>query len=306
MGNSQPVQPPKDVPMSKIDSLLIFDIREKKREIFEDIRNRVRTKAQFTKSGRMPWTQITVCLPIIKEEPTNEREDLAVVWSLMQNCTHGEVKINERNGDHIWTMHGHDYLCWILGDGVPPRRGDEAVIYSSNEAAAAAAEKRGPPPPEPEWKNWRPADKYIHPIMYETGSRKRTLLQTKIKKAKRSHHREDNNVEEVVARLEKELNNLPENNNDSSSTKMNMQPKLLCDDEYHWAGYEECIVTFKTKQSRKQKHKELQLTIKIRTYYLGVGDPKEHNGYLKSCKKLNDVESSLDPKSKLYKLMKQR
>jgi hypothetical protein len=121
-----------------------------------------------------------------QRRPTNEKEDLlAVVWSLMQNCTHGKVKINENNGDHSWHMHGYDYLGWILGNGVQPMRGDGAVIYDNAKTRAAAAAKRGPPPPEPEWKNLRPVNKYVHPVMFDTGSRKKTLLQTKIKRRRR-------------------------------------------------------------------------------------------------------------------------
>ena len=40
--------------------------------------------------------------------------------------------------------------------------------------------------------------------------------------------------------------------------------------------------------------------MKVRTGYLGCGDPKENNGYLGGC----DSSEHLDPESKLYALMK--
>jgi hypothetical protein len=75
MGNTQPVQPSEDVPMSKADSLLTFNMREKKHEIFEEIRECVHSKAQYTKSGRKPWTQITAYLPIVDSVNDNDDHD---------------------------------------------------------------------------------------------------------------------------------------------------------------------------------------------------------------------------------------
>jgi len=45
---------------------------------------------------------------------------------------------------------------------------------------------------------------------------------------------------------------------------------------------------------------ELQLTVKIRTRYLGCGGPKEYNGDLG----MSSAIDLLDPESEVYKLLK--
>jgi len=59
------------------------------------------------------------------------------------------------------------------------------------------------------------------------------------------------------------------------------------------------VVTYKKKQTRKAA-KELKLTVKIRTSYLGCGDPKENNGYLGAC----SSSKYMDPSSENYALVK--
>ena len=76
------------------------------------------------------------------------------MWALMNKSTHSEVKENGK-GDLVWTMWGHDYLKLLNID--------------------------------PEKK--KPVDVFVHPVMYETGARKQTVLENKIKKAeKRGDH----------------------------------------------------------------------------------------------------------------------
>jgi hypothetical protein len=96
-----------------------------------------------------------------------------------------------------------------------------------------------------------------------------------------------------VIRLEAELNNnLP----DPSTINQCMSTTRPEDDIYHWAGYDECIVTYKKIQSRRKKYNELQLTIKIRTYYMGFGDTDKNNGYLKWSAETDLI----DPDSKIF------
>lgn len=137
------ISPPPELPDA--DPLLKFDMSEKKQEIFEDVRDRVSSKAQFTRTGRMPWTQVTISLPI--QSPTStEEEDLAVIWSLMKGIDCSE----KENGDICWSSYGSESFWEWLGV---------------------------------DHKNLKPVHKFIHPVNYETGARKVTTLKNKIKRA---------------------------------------------------------------------------------------------------------------------------
>lgn len=246
--------PPAVVPPSHLpdpECLLKFDVDKKKHEIFEAARERIKLKAQYTKSGRKPWTQITITLPI--KPATTDEEDLAVVWAMMRESTRSKVK-ESGNGDLIWTLWGdHDYLKWLNID------------------------------PE----TTKPVNKFVHPVLYESGARKQTMLENKLKKARK------NECLYEVRHLETQLE---EYESAQASKAAATQPS---DNDYHWSCYDECTVTFRKKQTRKVVN-ELQLIVKVRTSYLGCGDPKEHNGYLGGgCS-----SRSLDPESKIYKLMK--
>jgi len=214
------------------------------------VRERISSKAQYTKSGLKPWTQITVSLPISSSD-TTEEEDLAVVWAVMNESTRNEVK-NNANGDLTWTQWGSQNLNWLGKD----------------------------------WKNMKPVDLYVHPVHYETGARKKIILKTKLRKAQKAKNLlETTKIIEELSSLEK------------------TKPDHPCEPRghhYHWSNYEECNVIYKKKQIRKQTHKELQLIIKIRTYYLGNGVPEENNGYLQGCAS----SELLDPESKIYCLLK--
>ena len=203
----------------------------------------------------MPWTQITVTLPI--KPGTTHEEDLAVVWALMRESTNNEVK-EKGNGDLTWTLWGSDeYLKWL---NIDPEK-------------------------------TKPVDKFVHPVLYETGARKRTLLGNKLKKARKSG--------DVYAaqRLECELEEYEAAQAAKAAGATTRHPSGM---DYHWSCYNECLVTFRNKQKRKVAN-ELQLTVKIRTSYLGCGDPKDHNGYLGGgC---SASEGLLDPESRIYKLL---
>jgi hypothetical protein len=111
------------------------------------------------------------------------------------------------------------------------------------------------------------------------------LLKNKIKKA-----RESGSLDELE-HLERQL----EDHEDAQAGKESTQPSGK---DYHWASYEECVVTFKKNQTKKVAN-ELQLTVKVRTRHLGCGDPKENNGYLGIC----ECKTHLDPESKLFRLL---
>jgi len=240
------VTPPSHLPNP--ESLLAFNFVEKKREIFEEARERIAEKAQYTRSGRKPWTQVTVPIPITSSD-TTEEEDLAVIWSIMNKSTRQNVKENE-SGDLTWTLWNCDnYFEWLGID----------------------------------YKNKKPVDLYVHPAHYETGARKTTVLKNKLRKAKAL------SAFDEVIRLEAELAQYEEN----------LKSKKNDENDYHWAAYDEINVIYRKKQTKK-KQKELQLIVKIRTSYLGQGDPKENNGYLRSC----GVYDLLDPDSKSYRILK--
>ena len=130
----------------------------------------------------------------------------------------------------------------------------------------------------------KPVNMYVHPVQYETGARKEKKLQTKIKKATKDNC-------SSVEHLEKELSDFQS----SQAAKGTPQP---IGKDYHWSGYDECLVTYKKKQTRKVAN-EIQLVVRVRTAYLGCGDPKENNGYLGGgCS-----STLLDPQSPLYKLL---
>jgi hypothetical protein len=249
------VTPPSHLPDP--EPLFAFDMSEKKQEIFRDARERIRSKAQYTRSGRKPWTQMTVSIPI-PSSSTTEDQDLAVVWALMRESTRTEVSENA-SGDLTWKLLGsEEYFEWL----------------------------------ETDWKNMKPVHLYVHPVKYETGARKKTILETKLRKAQRSQ-----NLSEV-ARIEQELSNLEHSQSNSQSNSQSLEPR---GHHYHWSNYEECHVIYKKKQPRKDDCNELQLTIKIRTYYLGNGVPEENNGYLQGC---SMSEGFLDPNADIYHILK--
>jgi hypothetical protein len=253
-GTPPPIATPDHLPDPT--SFLQFDISEKKNEIFQAARIRISNSAQFTKSRRKPWTQITVNLPI-KANSTDD-EDLAVIWSILKKANIYEVKENENSGDWTWTICGSDaFLEWLNVD----------------------------------WENTKPVDKFVHPVLFETGARKKTMLTTKLKKA-----RAFGDVS-LAMKLECELEAIA---NANAAANTNAEAGRPTGNDYHWADYEECIVTYKKKQTRKAAHNELQLTVKIRTYHLGTGDPRENNGYLRGSSR---AEGVLDPESDGYRLM---
>lgn len=169
----------------------------------------------------------------------------------MRESTNSEL-MEKDNGDMVWTIWDHMYLKWLNID----------------ERA-------------------KPVDKFVHPVLYETGARKQTILENKLRKAEKK-----NNINEVE-QLERKL----EEYQSAQSAKKTTEPS---GNDYHWSSYEECIVTYKKKQTRKAVN-ELQLTVKIRTRYLGCGDPKANNGYLGGGCGSSDL---LDPESEVYRLMK--
>jgi hypothetical protein len=170
----------------------------------------------------------------------------------MQQCTN-ESSFEENEKGHTWTIWGdEDYLKWL---GIDPKK-------------------------------TKPVNKYVHPVMFETGERKKTKLTNKLKKAQKmgcsSQFRLQKELDEYEADLTRKELHPPEGN------------------DYYWSSYEQCTVTFKKRQTRKAA-KELQLTVKVRTFYLGNGDPDENNGYLRGCKSGSD---NLDPESRAYQLLK--
>lgn len=234
------------------DKLLKFDVDKKKHEIFEAARERIKSKAQYTKSGRKPWTQITIALPI--KPATTGDDDLAVVWAVMSESTNNEVK-ETATGDMVWTMWGsHQYLQWL---NIDPEK-------------------------------TKPVNKFIHPVMYETGARKETLISNKLKKAQKNGNSYE--IESLERQLEEYL---------SAQAAKEATTTQSSGKDYHWSNYTECVVTYKKKQTRKVVN-ELQLTVKIRTAHLGCGDPRENNGYLGSA----DSSDVVDPESKMYQILK--
>ncbi len=131
----------------------------------------------------------------------------------------------------------------------------------------------------------KPVNMFVHPVQYESGARKEKKLQTKIKKAKKD---DDSSS---VEHLERELSDFQS----FQASKGTPQPNGK---DYHWSGYDECLVTYKKKQTRKVVN-EMQLVVRVRTAYLGFGDPKENNGYLGG----GPSSELLDPRSPLYKLL---
>jgi hypothetical protein len=121
-----------------------------------------------------------------------------------------------------------------------------------------------------------PIDKYVHPVNYETGIMTRRRLERKLAKAKSPLDAED--IKEKLAQL-----SAKEDENDKG---------------YHWASYDECHVTFEQDQRWKKTKKKLQLTIKIRTYRVGCGDPARHGGYLRWSTENN--LSDMDPTTRYY------
>lgn len=198
--------------------------------------------------GRKPWTQITVTLPI--KSGTSDEDDLAVVWAVMKKCSNDKAKENSQ-GDIVWSMWGDQYLEWLNIDR------DKT----------------------------KPVNKFVHPVLFETGARRQALLKNKITKA-----RESGRLVELE-RLERQL----EDHEQAQQGKESTEPSGK---DYHWSTYEECVVTFK-KNQRKKIAKELHLTVKVRTRYLGCGDPKDNNGYLGSC----ECKTHLNPESKLFRLL---
>ena len=223
---------------------MLFNISEKKREIFNQARERIRDKAQYTNDGRMPWTQITVSLPIESSDTTCD-EDLAVVWALMQHSTRSNPKVNGR-GDLTWEIWANPcFLEWL---GIDPE-------------------------------TTKPVDKCIHPVQYYTGAVK-------------------------LQRLEKQFKRLVKEGGDTRTVKQEIQKvenaaaNAQHRNHYHWSEFGECIVIYKKDQSKK-KVKELKLTVKMRTAYVGTGDPRSNNGYLRSC----GIKELLDPNSDTYRLL---
>lgn len=231
-------------------SLVTFDMAKKKAEIFEAVRERVKAKAQHTKNGRKPWTQVTVPIPI--KPGSTEDEDLALIWEVMKGTTRDPPKENSK-GDLTW--HFWSYLEWL---GI-----DDSL---------------------------KPKGRFVHPILFDTGDRKRTVLRNKIRKAEREAAQ---GLATDLARYEAELEEYEE------KLARKKQQEQSEKEPYHWAAYDECAVTYKKKQGRKCA-RELQLTVRVRTYYLGSGDPRENNGYLGGC---SDPDL-LDPESQLFKLLK--
>ena len=137
-------------------------------------RERIRNNAHYTKSGRKPWTQITAPLPIHfvqldnsngenarntanANNSTTTDQDLTVIWALLREYTRTEVSENN-SGDLTWPIQGsQQYLEWL----------------------------------EMDRKNMKPVNMYVHPVKYETGARKNSLLQTKLMKAKRFRNKSE-------------------------------------------------------------------------------------------------------------------
>lgn len=239
-------EPPEHLPNAVSNGLLAFDVDEKKREIFNQARQAIKTSAQYTKNGRKPWTQITVRLPIVDDRETSVDEDLAVAWALMRNGTRDDVKETQNASGDVTTT-------WYLW-------GDHAFL---------------------EWLNidvetTKPVDKYVHPIKYCTGDVERKRLEKR-----RAKEGPSPALDEAFAKLE---------------AKIKKDHDGLSPDDarrYNWAGYDQCIVTYKhnKQQSSKKKTGELVLTVKIRTYTLGTGDPAKHGGYMAySNGDLSDIE----------------
>lgn len=234
-------EPPSHLPDAVANGLLAFDVDQKKREIFEQARHAIRMSAQYNKTSRKPWTQITVRLPVVNRDDnggeetttTSGEEDLAVVWALMRNATRNVVKETENAYGDItttWNMWGHAFLEWCNID-IP---------------------------------NTKPVDKYVHPINYCTGEVERKRLEKRRTKEGPSPAL-DQAFADLEAKIKKD------------------HDRLSPDGRYCWAGYDQCIVTYKNnkqQQSSKKKTGELVLTIKIRTYKLGTGDPSMHGGYM--------------------------
>jgi hypothetical protein len=245
------VTPPSHLPDP--ESLLTFDVDKKKQEIFRDARLRIKNKAEYTRTGRKPWTQLTVPIPIPSSDTTPE-QDLAIIWALMNKSTNVQVKENE-SGDVTWQLWGaHTYLDWLGLD----------------------------------YKTKKPVDLFVHPVRYESGARRTKLLSNRHKKAT------DNYDLMEMRKIEKQY----VNHVATTKSKKEAQGKELSDSQYHWSAYDECQVIYKKKQTKK-KQKELSLTVKIRTYYLGCGIPEKNDGYVGSSSCMDVI----NPNSYVYNLM---
>ena len=134
----------------------------------------------------------------------------------------------------------------------------------------------------------RPTNMFVHLVQYKTRAREEMKLRRKINMARK----DDSCPSDVVDDLKGKLSDLQ-----SSRTASEGLPHQI-DKNYHWSGYDECVVTYKKRQTQKVVN-ELQLVVKVRTLYLGFGNPKDNNGY---CEGGRSPEF-LDPLSPLYKLL---
>lgn len=257
------VEAPPELPTPNI----AFDVTKLKRQVFAQARSAVCASAQYTKRGRMPWTQITVGLPLKRSDDDNDAksttdDDLAIIYHFMQRSTREEV-IEKDNGDKTWKMNGYEFLLWIL----------DCETFDSLDHDVL------------------PVDKYNHPVKYETGDVERKRLEKKLAKAKAQENVEDEqHWETELAKLDAKQAAKKNNSDDD-------------DMDYHWSMFTQCEVIFKKdKQPRKmKKHPELQLVIRMRTQHWGCGDPKRHGGFmLLSEGNLHDM----DPSTRVYALAK--
>lgn len=228
-----------------------FDVQKKKKDIFQRIRDKVRQKAQYTKQGRKPWSQITVSIPADKFE--SEEKDMAVISAFLNDNVKSRKSsffasaaspiTDNHYGGKTLQLWGNDVIQWF---GLNPE-------------------------------TTKPADKYIHPVQYDTGARE----SSKIKKMK---------AKGLVP-----PDDLVRRANQKQSASLHETHDL----NYHWSTFEECQVIFKSKQPHRQKN-QLQVIVKVRTYYLGNGDPSRHGGFMNYS--TNGLED-MDPSSPAFKAL---
>jgi len=110
----------------------------------------------------------------------------------MDKCTF-ESNFEENEKGYTWTMWGDDdYLKWL---GIDPEK-------------------------------TKPVNKFVHPVMFETGERKKTKLMNQLRKA------EKNACIPSQIRLQKELDIY-----EAELAKKQLNPPQ--GNDYHWAGYEQ-------------------------------------------------------------------
>ena len=129
-------------------------------------------------------------------------------------------------------------------------------------------------------KNAKLVDKCIHPVQYETDIVKVQRLEKLLKKVAKTGG-DTTAIQEEMSKVERTGANAIERN------------------LYHWSGFHECVVIYRKNQPKKIKSKELVLTVKMRTGYIGIGDPNMNNGYLGS----SGIVEYLDPSSPEHRFL---